>query len=96
MLLHYLPITMEGPFQASLGRCLPAVLDGLSDDSEGVRDAALGAGECSWGCPVDFAGVVGEAQPLGAGRMGRMAPGSLGRCKPALLRPCPSASWQLA
>lgn len=45
VLLHYLPITMETTFQAYLGRVLPAVLDGLSDDSEGVRDAALGAGK---------------------------------------------------
>ena len=34
---------MEAPFQSHLGEVLPAILDGLSDESEGVRDAALAA-----------------------------------------------------
>lgn len=35
---------MEDTFQRYLGEVLPAILDGLSDDAEGVRDAALAAG----------------------------------------------------
>ncbi|KAF5835979.1 armadillo-type protein [Dunaliella salina] len=44
VLMHYLPITMGVHFQGSLQRVLPAILDGLADESEGVRDAALAAG----------------------------------------------------
>lgn len=40
---RYLPLTMEAPFQRHLGEVLPAILDGLSDEAEGVRDAALAA-----------------------------------------------------
>lgn len=42
-LFRYLPLTMELAFQRHLGEVLPAILDGLSDESEGVRDAALAA-----------------------------------------------------
>lgn len=41
--IRYLPLTMEAPFQRHLGEVLPAILDGLSDEAEGVRDAALAA-----------------------------------------------------
>jgi hypothetical protein len=43
-LLRYLPATMEAAFRAHLGEALPLVLEGLSDEAEGVRDAALAAG----------------------------------------------------
>jgi len=43
-LLRYLPATMEAQFRAHLGEALPLVLEGLSDEAEGVRDAALAAG----------------------------------------------------
>ncbi|GIL73837.1 hypothetical protein Vretimale_5312 [Volvox reticuliferus] len=43
-LFQYLPLTMEEALQVYLPRVLPAILDGLSDEAEGVRDAALGAG----------------------------------------------------
>ena len=42
--MQFLPITLEAHFQPYLGRVLPAILDGLADESEGVRDAALSAG----------------------------------------------------
>ncbi|GBF89654.1 hypothetical protein Rsub_02372, partial [Raphidocelis subcapitata] len=42
-LFRYLPLTMEAAFQRHLGEVLPAILDGLSDEAEGVRDAALAA-----------------------------------------------------
>ncbi|KIY91964.1 Translational activator GCN1 [Monoraphidium neglectum] len=42
-LFRYLPLTMEAAFMTHLGEVLPAILDGLSDESEGVRDAALAA-----------------------------------------------------
>eukprot|EP00882_Tetradesmus_deserticola_P004507 GHRQ01004753.1.p1 GENE.GHRQ01004753.1~~GHRQ01004753.1.p1 ORF type:complete len:1251 (+),score=530.16 GHRQ01004753.1:483-4235(+) len=45
-LFKYLPLTMEQPFQQHLGEVLPLILDGLSDEVEGVRDAALAAGRC--------------------------------------------------
>ncbi|KAF8055816.1 hypothetical protein HT031_006591 [Scenedesmus sp. PABB004] len=45
-LFRYLPLTMEAPFQDHLGEVLPLILDGLSDEVEGVRDAALAAGRC--------------------------------------------------
>jgi hypothetical protein len=35
---------MEDEFQGHLGDVLPTILDGLSDEAEGVRDAALDAG----------------------------------------------------
>lgn len=40
---RYLPLTMEAAFQSHLSEVLPAILDGLSDEAEGVRDAALAA-----------------------------------------------------
>ncbi|KAG2489371.1 hypothetical protein HYH03_012201 [Edaphochlamys debaryana] len=43
-LFQYLPLTMAEPLQTHLPRVLPAILDGLSDEAEGVRDAALAAG----------------------------------------------------
>ncbi|GIL49256.1 hypothetical protein Vafri_5386 [Volvox africanus] len=43
-LFQYLPLTMEDALQMYLPRVLPAILDGLSDEAEGVRDAALAAG----------------------------------------------------
>jgi hypothetical protein len=43
-LLRYLPATMEAAFRSHLGEALPLVLEGLSDEAEGVRDAALAAG----------------------------------------------------
>ncbi|GLC46160.1 hypothetical protein PLESTB_001196200 [Pleodorina starrii] len=43
-LFQFLPLTMEAALQTHLPRVLPAILDGLSDEAEGVRDAALGAG----------------------------------------------------
>jgi hypothetical protein len=44
LLFRYLPLMMEEPFQDHLGEVLPTILDGLSDEVEGVRDAALEAG----------------------------------------------------
>lgn len=35
---------MHGTLQEHLGTVLPAILDGLADEAEGVRDAALAAG----------------------------------------------------
>ena len=35
---------MEDEFQGHLSGVLPTILDGLSDEAEGVRDAALDAG----------------------------------------------------
>ena len=43
-LFQFLPVTLEAQFQPYLQRVLPAILDGLADEAEGVRDAALGAG----------------------------------------------------
>ncbi|KXZ48792.1 hypothetical protein GPECTOR_25g376 [Gonium pectorale] len=43
-LFQFLPLTMEAELQRHLPRVLPAILDGLSDEAEGVRDAALAAG----------------------------------------------------
>ena len=40
---RYLPLTMEAAFMGHLSEVLPAILDGLSDEAEGVRDAALAA-----------------------------------------------------
>lgn len=45
-LFRYLPLTMPEAFQVHLGIVLPVILDGLSDEAEGVRDAALAAGRC--------------------------------------------------
>ena len=39
------PHIVSYPVQPYLGRVLPAILDGLADESEGVRAAALSAGE---------------------------------------------------
>ncbi|KAJ2852326.1 translational activator of GCN4 [Coemansia brasiliensis] len=44
MLLTYLPTTFAGEFQQFLPRVLPSVLQGLADDSEPVRTAALRSG----------------------------------------------------
>ncbi|KAI5063295.1 hypothetical protein GOP47_0021842 [Adiantum capillus-veneris] len=43
-LFKYLPIALGPMFQNYLPRVLPAILDGLADENESVRDAALGAG----------------------------------------------------
>ena len=43
--LLYLTPYHRHPIQPYLGRVLPAILDGLADESEGVREAALSAGE---------------------------------------------------
>ncbi|KAG1666477.1 hypothetical protein FOA52_004859 [Chlamydomonas sp. UWO 241] len=43
-LFQFLPITLESTFQPYLSRTLPLILDGLADESEGVRDASLTAG----------------------------------------------------
>ncbi|GAX75317.1 hypothetical protein CEUSTIGMA_g2762.t1 [Chlamydomonas eustigma] len=43
-LFQFLPITLEALFQPYLGRVLPSILDGLADENEGVREAALSAG----------------------------------------------------
>lgn len=43
-LFKYLPTALGPTFQKYLPRVLPAILDGLSDENESVRDAALGAG----------------------------------------------------
>lgn len=45
-LLRFLPATLGQAFQPSLGAVLGCVLNGLSDDNEGARDAALSAGKC--------------------------------------------------
>lgn len=44
MLFRFLPITMQPALQPHLGYVLPGILDGLSDENEGARDAALAAG----------------------------------------------------
>lgn len=43
-LFKYLPIALGPTFQKYLQRVLPAILDGLADENESVRDAALSAG----------------------------------------------------
>ncbi|CAK9164333.1 unnamed protein product [Ilex paraguariensis] len=43
-LFKYLPRSLGGQFQNYLQQVLPAILDGLADENESVRDAALGAG----------------------------------------------------
>ncbi|CAI6008265.1 unnamed protein product, partial [Closterium sp. NIES-65] len=43
-LFKYLPLSFGAPFQNYLPQVLPAILDGLADESESVRDAALAAG----------------------------------------------------
>lgn len=43
-LFKYLPTALGPTFQKYLPRVLPAILDGLADENESVRDAALGAG----------------------------------------------------
>ena len=43
-LFQYLPITLEMAFQPYIGKVLPAILDGLADENEGVREASLSAG----------------------------------------------------
>ncbi|CAI5465590.1 unnamed protein product [Closterium sp. Yama58-4] len=43
-LFKYLPLAFGAPFQNYLPQVLPAILDGLADESESVRDAALAAG----------------------------------------------------
>uniref|UniRef100_A0A2N9J6T6 TOG domain-containing protein n=1 Tax=Fagus sylvatica TaxID=28930 RepID=A0A2N9J6T6_FAGSY len=43
-LFKYLPRSLGVQFQNYLQQALPAILDGLADENESVRDAALGAG----------------------------------------------------
>ncbi|GJP65751.1 hypothetical protein CLOP_g22614, partial [Closterium sp. NIES-67] len=43
-LFKYLPLSFGAPFQNYLPQVLPAILDGLADENESVRDAALAAG----------------------------------------------------
>ncbi|KAK9804294.1 hypothetical protein WJX72_005256 [[Myrmecia] bisecta] len=43
-LFKYLPLAIPEIFQTHLSTVLPAILDGLADEAEGVRDAALAAG----------------------------------------------------
>ncbi|KAK9857624.1 hypothetical protein WJX84_011127, partial [Apatococcus fuscideae] len=43
-LFKFLPLAMPEVFQEHLSRCLPAILGGLADEAEGVREAALAAG----------------------------------------------------
>ncbi|XVF57046.1 hypothetical protein PTKIN_Ptkin06aG0171600 [Pterospermum kingtungense] len=43
-LFKYFPRSLGVQFQNYLQRVLPAILDGLADENESVRDAALGAG----------------------------------------------------
>lgn len=43
-LFKYLPRSLGVQFQNYLQQVLPAILDGLADENESVRDAALGAG----------------------------------------------------
>lgn len=43
-LFKYLPRSLGIQFQKYLHQVLPAILDGLADENESVRDAALGAG----------------------------------------------------
>ncbi|KAL0005335.1 hypothetical protein SO802_012896 [Lithocarpus litseifolius] len=43
-LFKYLPRSLGIQFQNYLQQALPAILDGLADENESVRDAALGAG----------------------------------------------------
>lgn len=43
-LFKYLPRSLGVQFQKYLPQVLPAILDGLADENESVRDAALGAG----------------------------------------------------
>jgi hypothetical protein len=43
-LFKYLPYSMTDVFRPHLPQMLPCVLDGLADEAEGVRDAALSAG----------------------------------------------------
>lgn len=43
-LFRFVPHTLQAAFQPYLHQALPLILDGLSDESEGVRDAALAAG----------------------------------------------------
>ena len=44
-LLTFLPSVLGEPFSAYISATLPVVLSGLSDDSEGVREVALRAGQ---------------------------------------------------
>ncbi|KAG0555734.1 hypothetical protein KC19_11G000200 [Ceratodon purpureus] len=43
-LFKYLPVALGPVFQKYLQKVLPAILDGLADENESVRDAALSAG----------------------------------------------------
>ncbi|KAK9866109.1 hypothetical protein WJX84_009505 [Apatococcus fuscideae] len=43
-LFKFLPLAMPEVFQEHLSRSLPAILGGLADEAEGVREAALAAG----------------------------------------------------
>ena len=51
-LLTFLPSVLGEPFAEYITSTLPIVLSGLSDDSEGVRDVSMRAGQVSellWG-----------------------------------------------
>ena len=48
--------------QGHLGEVLPAILDGLADEAEGVRDAALAAGRTA----VELYAQVGAAKYMRA------------------------------
>ena len=43
-LMRFVPSTLGAAFEQHLPAVLPCILDGLSDEAEGVRDAAMGAG----------------------------------------------------
>jgi len=43
-LLVHLPVTCRRAFEPHLKRTLPCILQGLADESEGVRDTAMAAG----------------------------------------------------
>lgn len=44
LLLRYLATTLGADYQTHLAAILPPILDGLADENEAVRDAAMGAG----------------------------------------------------
>ena len=43
-LMRFVPATLGSAFEQHLTAVLPCILDGLSDEAEGVRDASMGAG----------------------------------------------------
>lgn len=54
--------TAKGVVQVHLGEVLPVILDGLADEAEGVRDAALAAGRTA----VELYAQVGAADHMRA------------------------------